>query len=394
MAVNLVHQFGRERSRELLEQSFAQFQADKAVVGLARQLRKAEDALEGYAEAATCHLGDFMEYAAAPPPDQRGREGREPVPAVRPSRGGAGVAAQAPPRRRDRRAGREVLGAGGGGRPGDLGRNAAAVRRHRERQARRLAAIDFPTPVEAITRMRIPKNFNGRNPQMRRDLASALRDRTHGLTPPPDREQRRAARSGPERGRDRPRCGPSSGRTRATAAPTARTTPAGASAGSSSTATPRRCGAGWSGAPTPWRGSSTGSATCSPRSSYLDGDTVTDRGRRAEADLLRAGPGRRRVPARRPVGQAAGLGLAAALSVLVFEARRPDDASSPRVPGGPRKEAIGEMVRAVGSAGRPRARPQLDFLRQPDLGLRLVGLPLGRGRRPRRRARRHRARRR
>ena len=63
MAVNLVHQFGRERSRELLEQSFAQFQADKAVVGLARQLRKAEDALEGYAEAATCHLGDFMEYA-------------------------------------------------------------------------------------------------------------------------------------------------------------------------------------------------------------------------------------------------------------------------------------------------------------------------------------------
>ena len=64
MAVNLVHQFGRARSRELLEQSFAQFQADKAVVGLARQLRKSEDALDGYAEAATCHLGDFMEYAA------------------------------------------------------------------------------------------------------------------------------------------------------------------------------------------------------------------------------------------------------------------------------------------------------------------------------------------
>ena len=63
MAVNLVHQFGRARSRELLEQSFAQFQADKAVVGLARQLRKAEDALAGYREAATCDRGDFMEYA-------------------------------------------------------------------------------------------------------------------------------------------------------------------------------------------------------------------------------------------------------------------------------------------------------------------------------------------
>ncbi len=42
MAVNLVHQFGRHTARELLEQSFAQFQADKAVVGLARQLRKSE----------------------------------------------------------------------------------------------------------------------------------------------------------------------------------------------------------------------------------------------------------------------------------------------------------------------------------------------------------------
>ncbi|MGN6132676.1 MAG: DEAD/DEAH box helicase, partial [Nocardioidaceae bacterium] len=63
MAVNLVHQVGRDTARELLESSFAQFQADKAVVGLARQLRKAEEALEGYAEAATCHLGDFMEYS-------------------------------------------------------------------------------------------------------------------------------------------------------------------------------------------------------------------------------------------------------------------------------------------------------------------------------------------
>ena len=64
MAVNLVHQVGRHTARELLESSFAQFQADKAVVGLARQLRKAEEALAGYAEAATCHLGDFMEYSA------------------------------------------------------------------------------------------------------------------------------------------------------------------------------------------------------------------------------------------------------------------------------------------------------------------------------------------
>ncbi len=63
MAVNLVHQVGRQRARELLEMSFAQFQADKAVVGLARQLTKSQDALQGYADAARCDRGDFMEYA-------------------------------------------------------------------------------------------------------------------------------------------------------------------------------------------------------------------------------------------------------------------------------------------------------------------------------------------
>ena len=63
MAVNLVNQTGRTTARELLESSFAQFQADRAVVGLARQLRKADEGLTGYAESATCDKGDFMEYA-------------------------------------------------------------------------------------------------------------------------------------------------------------------------------------------------------------------------------------------------------------------------------------------------------------------------------------------
>src|SRR3954468_15100186 len=64
MAVNLVNQVGRPTARELLESSFAQFQADRGVVGLARQLRKAEEGLSGYAEAAHCDRGDFMEYSA------------------------------------------------------------------------------------------------------------------------------------------------------------------------------------------------------------------------------------------------------------------------------------------------------------------------------------------
>ncbi|HLP23848.1 MAG TPA: helicase-related protein, partial [Microbacteriaceae bacterium] len=63
MAVNLMHQFGRERTRELLESSFAQFQADRAVVTIAQKIRTNEESLAGYAQAMTCHLGDFSEYA-------------------------------------------------------------------------------------------------------------------------------------------------------------------------------------------------------------------------------------------------------------------------------------------------------------------------------------------
>jgi ATP-dependent RNA helicase HelY len=63
MAVNLIQQFGRERTREILESSFAQFQADRAVVDLARKAREQEKSLAGYAEAMKCHLGDFAEYA-------------------------------------------------------------------------------------------------------------------------------------------------------------------------------------------------------------------------------------------------------------------------------------------------------------------------------------------
>src|SRR3954466_1768626 len=187
MAVNLVGQFGRHRSRELLESSFAQFQADKAVVGLARQLRKSEDALKGYADAATCHLGDFMEYAAL---RQRLSETEKNL---------------AKSRRADRR--QEVIDSLESLRPGDVievpgGRFAGmavviapGTRADRDgprpyvltadRHARRLSVVDFPTPVGSITRVKIPRNFNGRHPQSRRHLASTLRNRTHNLTPPP-----------------------------------------------------------------------------------------------------------------------------------------------------------------------------------------------------------------
>ncbi|MCU1506213.1 MAG: helicase [Microbacteriaceae bacterium] len=63
MAINLIEQFGRERTREVLESSFAQFQADRAVVDLARKVRSQEESLDGYAKSMQCHLGDFAEYS-------------------------------------------------------------------------------------------------------------------------------------------------------------------------------------------------------------------------------------------------------------------------------------------------------------------------------------------
>jgi ATP-dependent RNA helicase HelY len=63
MSINLVSRFGRERARGSLESSFAQFQADRAVVGLARQIRKNEDAITEFQAKATCHLGVFSDYA-------------------------------------------------------------------------------------------------------------------------------------------------------------------------------------------------------------------------------------------------------------------------------------------------------------------------------------------
>jgi len=63
MSINLIAQFGRERARRSLESSFAQFQADRAVVGLTRQIRKNESAIEELVRDSTCHLGDFSEYA-------------------------------------------------------------------------------------------------------------------------------------------------------------------------------------------------------------------------------------------------------------------------------------------------------------------------------------------
>jgi ATP-dependent RNA helicase HelY len=177
MAVNLVGQVGRARARDLLQSSFAQFQADRAVVGLARQVARNEEALEGYRAAMTCHLGDFEAYAGL----RRAIAERE---AGLSRRGAANRRAQAAASLEALRPG-DVIEVPAGRRGGlaivlDPGATTSTDGPRptvltTERQVRRLSLADFPVPVEALHRLRIPKTFNPRNPASRRDLASTLR---------------------------------------------------------------------------------------------------------------------------------------------------------------------------------------------------------------------------
>lgn len=199
MAVNLVPLWGRAQTRKLLEQSFAQFQADRGVVGDARQVKKAEEALAGYAEAATCHLGDFSEYAAIRRElselESRGAKSR------RAATREASLQSLAMLRRGDvirvpsgRWAGLAlVLDPGPPSDPSGPRPFVLTESRH----ARRLTIADFPRPVEPLAHMRIPKHFNARQAQSRRQLAQNLIERGRDLPEPTGRPARAAAEQDP-----------------------------------------------------------------------------------------------------------------------------------------------------------------------------------------------------
>ncbi len=370
MAVNLVHQFGRSRARELLESSFAQFQADKAVVGLARQLRKAQEALDGYADAAACDRGDFLEYARLRRRISEVEKGAE--------------KARRADARDEIRSSLEAL------RPGDVihvpsGRFAGwavvidpGLAGHEprpsvltvERQSRRLALPDFDRPVSAQLRLRVPKGFNGRNPQSRRDLASTLRERTRHLEPTGGGRSRRG----------RPGLDATTETQVAGLRTELQTHPCHG-------CPDREEHARWADR---WFKLSRDAATLERRVErrtntvartfdrvcevltslgYLtqDAEQVTDRGRHlmriySDMDLLAAESIRHDLwrgldPAE----------LAAVLSVLVFEARRTEDASL-RWPGGRTRSVMEEMARLWRDLAEVEREHGLEFLREPDPG--------------------------
>ncbi|HEX6471839.1 MAG TPA: DEAD/DEAH box helicase [Streptosporangiaceae bacterium] len=378
MAVNLVGAVGRERARTLLEESFAQFQADRAVVGLARQVRKNEEALAGYADAAACHLGDFMEYAGL----RRELSDRE----AELARERSSIRRAAAARSLERLRRGDVIVVPGGRRAGVAVVLDAGLARRSDgpaplvltinRQVKRLSVLDFPTPVEPIERVKIPQWFSPRSPQHRRDLASTLRTKVG------DRPMRAAGRDG-----EGPDGGPgaSGAAEHGTGAEIARLRTA-LRRHPCHGCRDREDHARWAERYFRLERETAGlrrrvesrsqviartfDRVCAvlDQLGYLDGDTVTPEGRRlariySELDLLtaeclRAGSWARLSPAE----------LAACVSALVYESRQPDDAAPPRTPAGRAQDALAAMVRLWGELDAIEKDNRVSFLREPDLG--------------------------
>ncbi|MQA96619.1 MAG: DEAD/DEAH box helicase [Streptosporangiales bacterium] len=366
MAVNLVGQFGRERARSLLEASFAQFQADRAVVGIARQVRRGEEALRGYKEAAECDLGDFMEYAGL----RRRLSDRE----AEISRERAGARKHQALDSLERLRPGDVIRVPSGRRAGfavvlDPGLNGRSdgptpLVLTLNRQVKRLSTADFPVPVKPVERLRIPKTFSARSAQSRRDLASALRTKLEGQDYGPPPRVRDSHGEDPEIARlrrelrDHPchRC------------------------------PDREDHARWAeryfrllreveGLRRRVENRSNVIARTFDRVcqvleqlDYLDRGKVTEEGRvlahlYSELDLLTAECLRAGVWEELDAAE-----LAACVSALVYESRQPDDARAPRLPAGRVPDALGAMVRLWGELDEIEKDHRLSFLREPDVG--------------------------
>ena len=364
MAVNLVGQVGRARAARLLESSFAQFQADRAVVGLARQAMKLREQIT--ALQVSCDRGDIVSYDRIR--RELGELERDASRQQSAARHAAAMASLEKLRPGDiidvpggRRSGVAVVlqsGGGGDGRPLPLVLTA-------NHQVKRLSVADFPAGVSAIERIRIPSSFSPRSPAARRDLASTVRNRLAGreLPGPPrgdGREQPSAAAIEALRGRLRKHSCHGCPDVQLHLRDLARR----ARLEREAEALEQRVS-----------GRShvlarTFGRVCAvlERLDYIEGDQITTAGRRlaalyAELDLLAAECLRR--------GTWAGLDpadLAACASALTFESRRTDEAAPVRLPHGRPREVLADMTGLWEELTAVEDTQHLSFLRRPDLG--------------------------
>jgi ATP-dependent RNA helicase HelY len=186
MAVNLVGQVGRDTARDILETSFAQFQADRAVVGMAVTVKRNEEALAGYAESMACHLGDYTSYAALR--NEIGDIEKEAAKARSASRRAEAAISLERLRPGDvikilsgRRSGYAIVIQGNGGGKKE---SASPTVLTSDAQIRRLTLVDVPDPVDPVMNLSVPKHFNARNAKSRKDLAATVRVKAPREPPP------------------------------------------------------------------------------------------------------------------------------------------------------------------------------------------------------------------
>ena len=395
MAVNLTGWAGRARASTLLESSFAQFQADRGVVGLTRQVRRNRQTLQQLAASMSCDQGDFAEYAelrrslteregdlSRVRASSRRAEAARSLSQLRPGdiirvpggrRAGLAVVLQPGlhPARGGNGNGRSADRAGrGSGLPEFTGPGPLVLTEGR--QVKRLAVADFPVPAEVIDKIRIPGSFSPRSPQHRKDLAATMRNRlaSRPAGAGPARRPVRAAdweQGSPDAGaiadlRRRLRRHPCHGcQDRENHARYAERY----MRLSRETEALERRVAGRSHVI-----ARTFDRVCRvlEHLGYLAGDTVTPDGQRlgrlyTELDLLAAECLRHGLwddlsPAE----------LAACVSALSFESRQADDVQPPRLPKGRVPEALAATVRTWGELDQLEKDNDLSFLREPDLG--------------------------
>jgi ATP-dependent RNA helicase HelY len=382
MAVNLTGWAGRARASALLESSFAQFQADRGVVGLTRQVRRNRQAMKELADQMTCDRGDFAEYAelrrsisvqesdlSRNRASSRRAEAARSLAALRPGDiirvpGGrrAGFAVVLQPGLQEVRS----KAAHGKVATGDLGPGPLVLTA--SQQVKRLSVTDFPVPAEVLDRIRIPGSFSPRSPQHRRDLAATVRNRIA------DRDIGK-----PVRASDWDAAAEASGREITELRRRLRQHPCHSCPdreeharygeryvrlARETEAIDRRV-AGRSHVIARTFGKV---CTVLERLGYLDGETVTADGKRlaglyTELDLLAAECLRR--------GLWDGLSpaeLAACVSALCFESRQADDTQPPRLPKGAVPDVLGQMIRTWGELDELEKDNGLSFLRPPDFG--------------------------
>jgi ATP-dependent RNA helicase HelY len=193
MTINLVHQMGPDQAHELLERSFAQYQADRSVVGLVRAISRNEQLMQQVA----AELGDERDETAIDYARLRAKLSERERAQARSSR------------LHRRQLANEALSSL---RRGDIisithgkrGGLAVVLEADRDstdprplvltenRWAGRISSADYSDASAPLGSMTLPKRVEHRQPRVRRDMASALRSAAADLTVPGRKGGRRS----------------------------------------------------------------------------------------------------------------------------------------------------------------------------------------------------------